>query len=503
MKEFILPILLAVCFQAQAKQYDILDYGAQPGQHATREIQKTIDACAKDGGGMVVIPAGKFISGTLILKSHVNVYLEQGAVLLGSANIDDYQSTFRTHGVFFCEDAINVSITGPGTIDAGGSRFYDSTQNHVYEEFDKYQTRQKEQYMPEGKFYSDGPIKRLPKPGMTIAFYHCSQVRLSDFTLRDTPSWAVRLAYCEGVLVHGLSILNNLMIPNSDGVHCTASRNVRMSDCHISAGDDAFIVTGFSLDEDQVGFDHEKQLLRPYGNKSIYAENINVNNCQFQSRSSGIRIGYGQHPIRHCVFTNIQIYDSNRGIGIFAHDATDIEELIFSNITIETRLHNGQWWGNGEPIHISAISRFDGEPAGHVRNVQFNNIIATGEHGLLFYGTGESHLENIRMNNVHLTVKKGRETLTYGGNFDLRPAIPIAMQLFEHDIPGIYAQYVDGLSFTDCSINWGDGLPDFFTHALHCQHVRDLYLDHLTGTANPACPDCEAIKLEDSSLTEN
>src|SRR4030042_3901445 len=215
------------------------------------------------------------------------------------------------------------------------------------------------------------------------------------------------------------------MVPDSDGIHSTTSRNVRISNCDIRAGDDAIIVTGFDIDEEVPEYSMKEQTRHTYGNKSIYAENFTVTNCQLQSRSSGIRIGYGQHPIRRCIFSNIQIYGSNRGIGIFAHDISDIEELVFSDIIIETRLHNGQWWGNGEPVHISAVCRFDGYSAGKVKNVQFNNIVATGEHGLIFYGLEDSKLENIKLNNVHLSIKKGAETLTYGGNFYLRPAAKI------------------------------------------------------------------------------
>jgi hypothetical protein len=495
-------IIVIVTFTSivTAKEYNIIDYGAVVNENSTQAIQKAVDQCHEAGGGIVLIPAGKFITGTITLRSYVNLHFQQSAELLGSLNLEDYTSSFRKHGMIFCEDAVQVSITGEGIINARGTTFYDPTKNHVYEEFDRNLTRQKENYMPEGHFYSDGPIKRRPKPGMSITFYHCSQVSLKNFTLKDTPSWAIRLAYCDDVDVDGLSILNNLMVPNSDGIHCTVSRNVRVSNCDIRTGDDAIIVTGFDIDEETPDFSMSEQEVHTYGNKSIYAENFTVTNCHLQSRSSGIRVGYGQHPIRRCIFSNIQIYGSNRGIGVFAHDISDIEELIFSDIIIETRLHNGQWWGNGEPIHISAICRFKGHSAGKVKNVQFNNIIATGEHGLIFYGMEDSQLDNIKLNNVHLRIKKGAETLTYGGNFDLRPAAAIEKQLFEHNIPGLYAQYVKGLFINDLSIDWDEGLPPFFTHAIECIDVKNLDINRLNADKNPGCETCEKIKLERTTL---
>jgi hypothetical protein len=483
-----------------AKEFNIIDYGAVEKENSTQAIQKAVDQCHTDGGGVVIIPAGKFITGTITLKSYVNLHLQQGAELIGSHNLEDYTTSFRKHGMILCEDANQVSITGEGIINARGTTFYDPTKNHVYEEFDRMLTRQKENYMPEGQFYSDGPIKRRPKPGMTITFYHCSQVSLKDFTLKDTPSWAIRLAYCDDVNVDGLTIANNLMVPNSDGIHCTASRNVRISNCDIRAGDDAIIITGFSLDEENPNVSTTEQEAHTYGNKSIYAENFTVTNCHLQSRSSGIRVGYGQHPIRRCIFSNIQIYGSNRGIGVFAHDVSDIEELIFSDIIIETRLHNGQWWGNGEPIHISAVCRFEGHSAGKVKNVQFNNIIATGEHGLIFYGMEDSQLENIKLNNVRLRIKNGAETLTYGGNFDLRPTAAIEKQLFEHDIPGLYAQYVKGLVIEDFSLDWDDNLPSFFTNAIECVNVIDLDINRINADKNPSCDTCDKIKLKKTTI---
>jgi lysophospholipase L1-like esterase len=485
MKTILTLALFSLFSAVLASNYNILDFGAEPGKLSTRALQEAVDACHEAGGGTVLVPAGKYLTGTIVLKSYVNLHLESGAILEASLNLDDYSSSFRKHGMIFCEDAEFVSITGNGIIQARGIEFYDPTQNHVYEEFLKERTRQKEGYMPAGSFYSDGPIKRKPKPGMTLQFYHCSNVKLKDFTLYDTPEWAIRLGYCDDVEVAGISIHNHLMIPNSDGIHLTTSRNVRISNCDIRAGDDAFVVTGFTIAENTPGIDTGLQDSKEFGNKTLYAENVVVSNCNFQSRSSGIRVGYGQHPIRNCTFDNIVIYGSNRGIGVFARDDADIENLIFSNIIIQTRLHNGQWWGNGEPIHLSTISRFEGHEAGNIRSVTFSNIQATSEHGIILYGDGERSIENIAFSQVDLTIKAGKETLAYGGNFDLRPAAEIEKQLFKHDIPGLYALNVDGLSISDFRLTWGKDLPDYFTYAIETEAVKDLELHNFRGEANP------------------
>ncbi len=495
---------------SNAKEYNILDYGAVKDKLSTAAIQKAIDAAFEAGGGMVVVPAGTYITGALILKSRINLYLEQGSELRSSTNLEDFLVGTRRYGMIYCEDAIQVSITGKGVINGLGSEFYVADENHVNSsslngvpEFYPALTRQKEQYMKESKFFTDGPIKRKPRPGMTIVFFHCNQVTIKDITIKDTPIWATRFGYCEDVLISGISIQNNLMIPNSDGLHFTVSRNVRISDCDIVAGDDAIIVTGFAKVENTPGFTSAEQDKYKYGNKSMYAENIQVSNCRLQSRSSAIRIGYGQHPIRRCSFTNIIISESNRGIGVFAHDSSSIEELIFSNIIIETRLHNGVWWGRGEPIHVSSISRLKGEPAGKIKNVQFNNITAVGEQGIILYALKESPMEDIQFQNVKLHLKKGKETMNYGGNFDLRPTQAPETQLFSHDIPGLFAQNIDKLSIKDFDLTWDSNLPPFFTHGIHAVNVKDFMNEGFKGTSNPGFTGGKKVHLENVSLRKN
>lgn len=492
---------------SSSKEYNIVDYGAVKDKLSTAAIQKAVDAAFEAGGGTVVVPAGTYITGVIILKSRINLYLEQGSELQSSTNLEDFLIGTERYGMIYCEDAVQVSITGKGVINGRGSDFYIPDENHVNSpvpnsapEYYPALTRQKDRFMKESNFFTDGPIKRKPRPGMTIVFFHCNQVTIKDITIKDTPIWATRFGYCEDILISGVTILNNLMIPNSDGIHLTVSRNVRISDCDIVCGDDAIIVTGFAKIENTPGFTSEEQDKYKNGNKTIYAENIQVNNCRLQSRSSAIRIGYGQHPIRRCSFTNIIISESNRGIGIYAHDSSSIENLIFSNIIIETRLHNGVWWGKGEPIHLSSISRLKGEPAGKIRQVQFNNISAIGEQGILLYALKENPMEDIHFQNVQLSLKKGKETMTYGGNFDLRPTASPETQLFSHDIAGLFAQNINNLSIKGFELTWDKNLPPFFTHGIHAVNVRNLTNEGFYGTGNAGSPGSKRIHLENVTM---
>jgi len=485
MKSFILNIsvlcLVSVlqisCTAHHNAVYNIKEFGAKGDGSTinTASINKAIEQCSSHGGGTITVPSGRYVTGTMILKSGINLHLEPGAVLIGSSDTSDYlpmnsilfAEGYTRYGLIYAGEAVNVSITGEGEINGNGTTFMNGIDKpHMGGgDFDRKYIRQGEAFMKQGDIFEDGPVSYPFRPGMMITFEKCERVRINGITMTDSPEWTVRIGDCDDVEIHGVSILNNKLVPNSDGIHCTTSRNIRISGCNIFAGDDAVIVTGFgnSPTPEEIASKNLK-ILR--GNKTGYAENVTVTNCILSSRSACIRVGYGNHPIRNLVFSNLVMYDSNRGIGVFARDNSRIENVIFSDIIINNRLHSGHWWGKGEPIHISAIQDTkDGNP-GTINNIQFNNILASSETGILISGTEKSMINNISLNNIRLEIKKGKYTETYGGNFDLRPAWPSDKQIFEHNIPGLYAGYVKDLSVSGFELKWGEGLPPFFTNGV-------------------------------------
>jgi polygalacturonase len=497
----ILSILMLAACEDRDHICNIRSYGARAdGQTLnTRAIQKAIDACNKAGGGTVLVPPGEFVTGTIFLKSNVNLYLEQGAVLLGSLDTLDYQPEGVHHGMIYAFRERNITISGEGEIYGRGTSFHNPEKAHTGPDFQRQYTRQGEAYMPLDPVPPDGPIGYLRRPGMMIVLVQCEQVVIKDVTLRDSPEWTIRIGDCDDVVVHGISIHNNLLIPNSDGIHCTTSRNIRISDCDIRAGDDAIIVTGFGT-EVGVGGDTETEFdytSREFGNKTGYAENVAVTNCVLQSRSSGIRIGYGANPIRNCTFSNLIIYGSNRGIGVFSRDEGTIENILFSDVVISNRLHSGHWWGNGEPIHVSAVKQDPDIPAGAVINVSFRNITAQSETGIMIYGTEESPVKGLRLENIRLQIQPGSLEATYGGNFDLRPVYTPELAIFKHDIPALYSQFTKDMVIEDLQVNWGKDLPDYWTNALYCTDFSGLTIDGFIGT--PAHPCLSAIELINGS----
>ncbi len=474
--------LMAGCITHRGDRYDITDYGAMAGEgHMnTIAINKAVNACNQGGGGTVVIPPGIFYSGTIILKSNVELFLEHGAVLTGSENMADYDTINAVGGLIYANNTRNIAITGTGTINGNGTHFHIPGKMHIAGDLQRKYIRQGDSYLREGATFSDGPIAYEHRPGMMVVIMNSENVRINNITLRDSPEWTFRIGDCDNVNVRGITILNNLLMPNSDGIHCTDSRNVIISDCDIRAGDDAIIVTGFSSDINVHGLAEERTEAQRFGNKTGYAENVTVTNCALQSRSSGIRIGYGEHPIRNLVFSNIVIYDSNRGIGIFARDTASIENVLFSGIIIRNRLHSGHWWGNGEPIHVSSITRTAGKIAGKIRNIRFSNIIAESETGMLLWGQQPNSLQNIEFDRIQLHIRNSPLARDYGGNFDLRPTADMQYAIFKHDIPGLFARNVDNLKIKDFDLSWDSDVAGYHSYGLEAENVEGLYIDPLS-----------------------
>jgi len=458
--------------------FDVTDFGAAAHGTAlaTEPIQKAIDNCHESGGGMVLVPPGEYVTGTLQLKSHVRLHLAAGARLRGSTDLDDYRTvgaSGRRRGVLFAEDAEDIAITGHGEVSGSGSEFMDWDRYHHPDDYDPRFTRQADNYLTSRTVTADGPVNYEQRPGMMIVLVDCENVVVSDVTLADSPEWTLRVATCDDVRVRGITIRNNRMVPNSDGIHVTSSGNVRISDCDLRCGDDAVCVTGFG----SAGFrdgDGEPQ----HGHPADPCENVVVSNCVLSSRSSAVRVGHGAAGVRNCLFQNLVIHDSNRGLGVFVRDGGSVENVLFCNVAIVTRLMAGNWWGRGEPIHVSAIRRDGAEgPLGTVRNVRFSNVVARAESGIVLYGTPESELQDLLLDNVQLTVVPGEHADAVGGNFDLRPATPMEKAVFRHHIPGIYAQHVSGLTLRNCDVRQSPDLPPYHTAAFEGREVRDITTD--------------------------
>jgi len=470
--------MVGSCAKKPAISFDIAQYGAKADGKTvnTAAINKAIKACADAGGGTVTVSSGTYVTGPIEMLGNINLYLEQGAILKASTNLQDYRVDGKKHGLIRASNAENVSITGTGTINGMGTSFMDmdTPRNTPYwtaEDIDPDYTRQGAYYMHAKFGTADGPVVYEDRPGRMVLFSGCKNVLLKDITIKNAPSWTVHLDGCQNIDIIGIDIINSLVVPNSDGIHLTTCRDVRISDCDIEAGDDCIAVTC-------IGDEKHKEILGDIGGYEGGSGNINVTNCTLQSRSAGVRIGYTGGDIKNCTFKNLIIRESNRGLLVNVRAEGSVENISFSDITIETRLHTGHWWGQGEAIHVSAIAGdLKPEKLGQIRNIRFSNITAESESGIVVYGGQDSIITDVLFDNVKLRIKDSPLNESYGGNIDLRSTADLSKGIFMHDIPALYATHTEGLTIKGFEVEWADELPPFFNHGIHCEYFKNLRIE--------------------------
>jgi len=288
------------------------------------------------------------------------------------------------------------------------------------------------------------------------------------------------------VIASGLKIITSLDTPNSDGLDITSCNHVTVSDCDIRCGDDAIAITGYAHHFELPG----------YENLRHSSGNITISNCNLVSRSSGIRIGFlDQNTVRNILISNVNITNSNRGIGIFVRDEGSIENVIIAQVNIDTRLHTGDWWGNGEPIHISAVPGVADRKMGQIRNVTFRDVNCRGENGILLYGSEQSSIEDITFDNLTFNFVNSKLNAVAGGNIDLRGAMG-DRQLFKADIPAMYGQYVKNIILKNSRIQWEGVSETYFTHGLHFRNFENLQIRDTKTSSSPSNSSLSAVLLE-------
>ncbi len=467
---FVLALGAGVHGQSMAGGRNVASYGTKGDGRTldTKAINQAISACSMDGGGTVDFPAGKYISGSIDLLKNVTLNLEAGAVIVGSTNLGDYAAETGPSGepsragLLTARSANNITITGRGVIEGNGMFFVDPTKLKLIEEgsdYDKKYTRQGDDFMNPKYGTADGPLEPLDRPNNLIRLFDCTNILISGVTIQNSPIWTVHFVRCERVNVTGVSINSfgsGRRVPNDDGIDLTDTRLVHISDCDIEDGDDGIVVLG--------------------------GEKITVNNCTLSSRSAGVRVGFASGEIRDCVFANLVIFDSNRGIAVNVRGASSIENVLFSDIVIQTRMVTGHWWGKGEPIQVSARPwNPKVNQIGHIKNVRFRNISAESPAGIIVYGCDQSIIKDLVFEGVKVRINNSPLHASYGGNFDLRGCRDVASAVFSHDIPALYCRYADGVKIDGLEVEWAEGLPSFFSNGIQCEDFENIDIDGFSG----------------------
>jgi hypothetical protein len=159
-------------------------------------------------------------------------------------------------------------------------------------------------------------------------------------------------------------------------------------------------------------------------------------------------------------------------------------------------MHTGDWWGNGEPIHISAVRGKENVKLGTIKNIEFDNITCKGENGILLYGSEDSQLQDIRFNNVSMLFMNSKLNDVMGGNIDLRGCLDEHQQLFSANVPGLWAHDILGLTLIDFKLDWDKSINQpYFTNGIAVDNFKDLKIVDFIGTASPANQNAVPILL--------
>ena len=402
--------------------YHIIEMGAA-GDGKNNDapiIQKAIDLCHAQGGGLVVLDSGHiYLSGSIILKSHVELVVETGATLKASEDLQDYNyiSDLAKNGhdhmvevptfvncdydgkprqyFIYSKDTDGVRISGGGVIDGSEETYYGEIREDQID----------------GAFYPRIPL---------ILMEHCTHLTIQNVTIQKSGFWTTHLVGCEEVEISGVRILNNRMMANCDGIDPDHCKHVRITNCHIEAADDCIVLKTTEANSQ-------------YGD----CENIVISNCTLASTSAAIKIGTESvNNFRDIIITGCSIYDTNRGISFQLRDQGNIENVLISNCIIHTNNYSECWWGCAEPINIASINRKDDVPSGKIRGISITNVYCTGEGSIYIAGKDTSPIEDLTLENIRLTLEKNSKYPIKG--YDFRPCSGPSFQ--ECKIHGVYVK---------------------------------------------------------------
>jgi polygalacturonase len=333
-KYLIILILCFRCLQGSAKDYPASLFGINSDGVTlnTRSIQFAIDHIHQQGGGRLVFDVGRFLTGSIHLKSNVTIHLLEGAVLLGTLNPLDYDRKGLT-ALILCHDQENVAITGIGVIEGQGREVARNVVALVHKGLIK------------DAFRNDRP--EVPIRPMLIYFRSCKNILIKGVTMRNAAAWVQTYDQCKNLLVDSITV-DSRAFWNNDGIDIVDCDSVEITNSYIDADDDAVC-------------------LKSHDSTKI-CQNIIVRNCTIRSSANGIKFGTASlGGFRNVKLINIKVFDTYRSaIALEAVDGGFLENVEVDSLLV---------LNSGHAIFLRIGERMKGRK-GRLENIRIKNVSA-------------------------------------------------------------------------------------------------------------------------------
>lgn len=440
--EFELPLVSTTVFKKDT--FNIISYGAVSSANTlnTGAIQQAIDMASKQGGGMVLVPSGFWLTGPIKLLSNVNLHISSGAVLQFSNKPKDYPlirtnwegvDAIRAQSPISAKGQRNIAITGSGIIDGAGESWRPVKKGKLTAgEWDKLthsggvlDSKKETWYPTEGALKAstmDRPgviaagfteanteeIKEFLRPNM-ISLRECEQVLLEGVTFQNSPAWNIHPLLCKHLTVENIYVKNPWFAQNGDGIDIESCEFVSVRNSKFDVGDDGICLKS--------GKDAEG---RKRGRPSAH---ILIENCIVFHGHGGVVVGSemsgGVHDlfVNNCQFLDTDVglrFKTMRGRGGVVENVF-IRDISMKNIAGEAILFDMYYQGKdpvstfgngGETPKIELVPVNEGTP--QFKNIFIDNVIAKGaETGLLIRGLPEMPIHHIELTNIDVESNQG------------------------------------------------------------------------------------------------
>lgn len=437
-----LPLVIAPKFKKDS--FNIKKFGAIADGHFlnTKSIQNAIEALAKKGGGVIIVPAGLWLTGPIVLKSNINLHLANGATLLFTADKKEYPIVaanweglpqMRNQSPISATGASNIAITGKGIIDGNGDGWRLVKKDKLNEtqwkklvasggvlSEDKKTWFPSEQFMKANKLSNPGQIspekdaayyeniKDFLRPNLVL-LTNCKYILLEGVTFQNSAAWCLHPLMSEHLTVRNITVKNPWYAQNGDGIDVESCKNVLIENSIFDVGDDALCMKS--------GRDEEGR------KRAMPTENVTIRGCTVYSSHGGFVIGSEMSGgarnihVSNCTFIGADIglrFKTTRGRGGIVENIF-IKDIYMKDIPGEAILFD-MYYAAKDPIPLAGEKRelpkieflAVDETTPVFRNFHISNVYVSGaEKAIFIRGLPEKHVSEIVLENMVLQAKKG------------------------------------------------------------------------------------------------